>query len=205
MNPNDATTQPDEAVHLFVDLSNLFYGARAESERRGDPAWAVRLHAGNLHRVLAAGRRVANARLVANREIPAPVLAHFRHWFEVELVEAGRVTGSEQAGDELLQNAMYRTLLSGARGTIVLATGDGAGWREGRGFCPALEAAQRLGLAVEVVAFGASLNEHLRALAAGTGVVVVLDRWYGAVTFLEGLRAATHASVVHRPFARAAA
>jgi hypothetical protein len=188
-----------ETAYLFVDLSNLWYGLRADAVRHGDPEWAVRIHAGNLRRILAAGRAVGEAILVANREIPAPVLDHFRACFEVELVEAGRITGAEQAGDELLQNAIYRALFHAPRpGTVVLATGDGAGWQDGRGFGATLRAARQRGFGVEVVSFEGQLNRRLRDLVERDGVVVTLDPYYDAIAFLEGLRPARVPSLLHR-------
>ena len=193
-------TTSEEVAYLFVDFSNLWYSIRAEAVRRGDPDRAVRAHAANLRRVLAAGRGVGDAVLVANRSVPEAVLSRFRPGFRVELVESGSVTGTEQAGDELLQNAIYRTILRApAAGIIVVATGDGAGWQEGRGFCEALAAARRQGFGVEVVSFERSLNRWLRGLASGMGVVVLLDRFYDSITFLEGLRPARSPSLTHRP------
>ncbi len=198
------TAQPrpaaEEVAYLFVDFSNLWYAIRAEAARRGDPDWAVRAHATNLRRVLAAGREVGDAVLVANRAVPESVLNHFRPGFRVELVESGSLTGTEQAGDELLQNAIYRTILRAPDGgIIVVATGDGAGWKEGRGFCEALAAARRQGFGVEVLSFERSLNRWLRGLANAVGVVVLLDRFYDSIAFLEGLRPARSPSLTHRP------
>jgi hypothetical protein len=194
-----------EVVHLFVDLSNLWYALRAEAARRGDPDWAVRLHSANLRRVLAAGRPVGEAVLVANSAVPRSVLAHLRPHFALELVEAGRESGREQAGDELLQNALYRTILGDSRpGTVVIATGDGAGWRTGRGFCPAAEAAHRLGFGVEIASLSVVLNGHLGELARKLGVLVELDRFYDSIAFLEGLRPARTPSLAHRPTAEPA-
>ena len=191
-----------DVAHVFVDFSNLWYAIRAEAIRRGDPAWAVRLHAANLRHVLAGGRPVVDSLLVANREIPSPVLDHFRPFFNVELVESGRVTGKEQAGDELLQNAIYRSIFRAATpGTIVVATGDGAGWSAGRGFCETLSASRRQGFGVEVASFEASLNRTLRGLAGKVGAVVSLDPFYESIAFLEGLRPARQPSLVHRPSA----
>ena len=148
----NATTE--EVVHLFVDFSNLWYGLKSEASRRGDPEWAVRFHAANLRHVLAAGRPVGTAVLVANSAVPEAVLDHYRGYFDIELVETGRKTGREQAGDEMLQNALYRVVLSDPRrATIVVATGDGAGWQSGRGFVVAIEGARRLGFGVEVASF----------------------------------------------------
>ena len=189
----------DAVAHLFVDFSNLWYGVRSEATRRGDPDWAVRLHSDNLRRVLAAGRTVGEAVLVANKAVPEAVLRHFRPAFRVEVVETGSISGTEQGADELLQNAIYRTILGPARpGVIVVATGDGARWQEGRGFCAALEGARRQGLGIEVAAFAASLNRHLRALANETCALVALDRYYESIAFLEGLRSVRSLSLTHR-------
>jgi len=202
----DGHSTTEEAAYLFVDFSNLWYAVRAEAARRGDPEWAVRIHADNLWRVLAGGRQVAGSVLVANREIAQPVLDSFRAAFDVEFVEAGCVTGTEQAGDELLQNAIYRTIFRApAPGTIVLATGDGAGWGEGRGFCETVRAARQKGFGVEIVSFEGCLNRRLRALADEVGALIALDAFYESVTFLSGLRSVRSLSLVHRPTAKPAA
>jgi hypothetical protein len=194
--------QNEGVAHLFVDFSNLWYALRAESARRGDPEWAARFHAANLRLALAAARPVGQAVMVANRAVPEPVLARFRPHFGLELVEAGRESGREQAGDELLQNAIYRTIVGDPRpATIVIATGDGAGWREGRGFCAVAEAAHRFGFGLEIASFSGALNGHLGELARRLGVIVELDRFYESVAFLEGLRSARVPSLVHRPAA----
>jgi hypothetical protein len=192
----------EDVAYLFVDFSNLWYAIRAEAIRRGDPDRAIRLHAGNLRHILAGGRPVADSVLVANREIPGPVLDRFRPFFSVELVESGRVTGTEQAGDEMLQNAIYRSIFRAATpGTVVVATGDGAGWSSGRGFCETLCATRRQGFGVEVASFRGSLNRWLGSLADQVGAVVSLDPFYDSITFLEGLRPARQPSLVHRPSA----
>ena len=66
--------------------------------------------------------------------------------------ESGKNTGNEQANDETLQVRLYETLFSNPPAVLVLGTGDGAGWRQRRGFLAALDAATRLGWAVEGVA-----------------------------------------------------
>jgi hypothetical protein len=193
----------EPAVHLFVDLSNVFLGARQTAAASHEYAPALRLSAKHLHRVMAAGRPVASATLVANAMVPEAALRHFRPWFRVILAETGRQTGTEQAADQLLQNAIFIELLQPVEpGVIVLATGDGAGWRDGRGFIPTLIAARRRGFGVEVVSFAASLNPALRDLAEAVGMLVELDDYYFAVTFLEGLRWPEPILLRHRATAR---
>ena len=190
MKPSDpATSQANPGVHLFVDFSNLWYGARDEAVRRREPRHLLRISAEGLFRVMAAGRPVASATLVANAAVPDGALDHFSRYFRVDKVEVGRWSGTEQAADETLMNRLLLMALRPATvGTIVLATGDGAGWRAGLGFCPALVVARRRGLGIEVLAFESSLNSSLRRLAEATGVVVDLERHYQSITFLEAGR-----------------
>jgi hypothetical protein len=195
----DAQPSPMRVVHLFIDLSNLWFSAREEARARGELELALRLHAEHLWQLLSAGRQVETAILVANCELPTAALAFYRRFFEVILVEPGLRSGTEQAGDEMLQNAIYRTIgRPGASGTIVLVTGDGAGWIQGRGFCPALAEARLRGFGVEVLAFTRSTNRHLRALAETIGVYLPLEDFYSSITFVERARWATPVDLQHR-------
>ncbi len=120
------TVEP--VVHLFVDLSNVYLGAQASAVDFEEYGPAVRLSAENLHRVMAAGRPVASATLVANALVPEAALRHFRPWFRIVRAETGRQTGTEVAADQILQNALLLELVRPQEpGVIVLATGDGAG------------------------------------------------------------------------------
>lgn len=190
--PRDPSERATYPVHLFVDHSNMWFSAREEAGRRGEPTLALRLHAERLWTLLAAGRRVETAVMVASCLVPEAALAYYRHHFEVILVEPGRQTGTEQAGDEMLQNAIWRTVARpDGSGTVVLLTGDGAGWMDRRGFCPALAVARHRGLGVEVLAFERSTNGQLRSLAEAIGVFVPLEDFYTSITFIEDLRWAT--------------
>ncbi len=181
-------TNPSQ-VHLFVDLANIWCGARDAAATHREPRHLLRLSAEGLFRTMAAGRTVASATLVANADVPDEAVRHFRRFFQVVQVEVGRRSGTEQAADETLQNRLLLTALRPETvGAIVLATGDGAGWRTGLGFCPALVVARRRGLGIEVLAFSSSLNPSLRRLAEATGVVVELERQYHSITFLEAGR-----------------
>ena len=186
-------------VFVFVDLANLIRSAALTADQRGE-AWAgIRLHAQHLFRVLAAGRAVGRAVVVADASLGEGVLIHFRRWFpDVRTVERGALTGRQQGGDEILLTALYETIHSGAHGTIVLATGDGAGWGRGQGFCQALLAARQAGFGVEVAAFRVALNKTLRELASEMGALIELDDHYAAVTFVQGLRYAVEPTLRRR-------
>lgn len=193
---------PEPPVHLFLDFSNITFGARTAAVRSGDEASRVRLHTENLYRLMAAGRPVASATMVANSGVPEAVLAHWRRFFTIVTAESGRDSGLDQAADEMLQNRIFLQLLRPEPpAIIVVATGDGAGWQRGIGFVPTLIVARRRGFGIEILTFRDQSNPRLLALGNRMGVVVLLDPYYGRITFLQGLRGALPVLLHHRPTA----
>jgi hypothetical protein len=191
----------NDKVHLYVDLANIWAGAQAVATELGDPRWSVRLSAEGLKSVMAANREVVGTTLVANVGVPEPVRRHFEAQFKVSTVDFGPSFGREQSADELLQVDMLLDLFRFEPGVLVLATGDGAGWAQGRGFTQALIAARRRGFGIEVVSFRSTLNPRLRLLAENSGRLVELDPYYRSITFLEGLRSREGVNLRHRPMA----
>jgi hypothetical protein len=175
-------------VHAFLDLSNIWYGLLPVRDRL-EPGEVIRLSAENLGELLRAGRSPFRLITVANADIPQQVIGYFRRVGEVLLRESGRSSGTEQANDETLQVRMYETLHQHPRGVIVLATGDGAGWAQRRGFVPALDAALQHRWQVELVSWGGSTNAALVDWVRRVrGVFVDLERHYYSVSFVEGGR-----------------
>ncbi len=148
-------------------------------------------------------QRAAGTRLVvANSEVPQTVLHRFEAaGFQIETRELGNRSQTEQANDELLQVRMLLTCTDSRvqpPGAIVLATGDGNGWRRGRGFGIVLERARLHGWRIEVASWKASLNPHLaRVVAASGGRLELLDDSYYAITFVLGGRQPM--PIVHYP------
>lgn len=188
------------AVQAFVDLSSIWYGLLEVAPPRDEQGLPLRLSAENLGRVLRAGRDQFRQLAVANADVPLPVIDHFGKVGEVILRESGRRTGTERANDETLQVRMYETILNNPPGVLVLATGDGAGWRQRRGFIPALDAARRRKWGVEVLSWGVAANRALRDWAARVDASFVdLDDYYFSVSFVEGGRRVQPVSLRHRP------
>jgi hypothetical protein len=190
-------------AHVFVDLSNLRYGARQAAEQHDEPVLAIRLMAESLIRILSGGRTVRSAWIVANDDVPDAVTDHFERFGNVIRRESGKNTGNEQANDETLEVRIYETLFSFPPAVLVVGTGDGAGWRQRRGFVPALDAAARLGWAVEGVAWSETANKKLVTwVTAVKGAFVNLDAFYYSLTFVEGGRTVQPVLLRHRPTAR---
>lgn len=196
-------SSPDIPVAIFLDLSNIWVGLRRAAEARGEE-YRVRLDHQQLLRLLAAARPVIRALAVADAELPISVQGALgAAGWEVLLRERGRLTGSEQANDETLQVRMYEAIHSREPAVMVLATGDGAGSHENRGFVTILRAARAHGWGVEVAAWADSLNPDLETYvgAAGGACIELDDYFYGIAA--APLRRASSVSLTHRATADA--
>jgi hypothetical protein len=119
---------------------------------------------------------------------------------EVETREVGLRTRTEQANDERLLVRIYETIASaGHHGdAIVLATGDGNGWKQGHGFVKAIDFARQMGHATEIVSWRRSLNPQLSTVACDQAC---LDEQYYGLTFIERGRMAQPVFWFPRPVA----
>ena len=177
-------------VFIYWDNSNLFIGARGLARERegGDAYYRVRLEFANLLRLAHADRPVAHAYAVGS--VPPELRAVWNRLegtgVSVELFERGESSGREQAVDNALQTRMLRDLIdnNGDPGTVVLMTGDGAGFYDGVGFHADIARMHARGWRVEVLAWADSCNRRMRRWVEENGLFVSLDDYYDAVTFL---------------------
>ena len=110
---------------------------------------------------------------------------------EAKLFDHGGSERTDQAmPDSILHLRMLEDGLdnNGNPGTVVLLTGDGAGYLEGTGFHSTLERMQRRGWRVEILSWAHSCNQRMRQWAEDNGVFVALDDFYEAVTYVEPSR-----------------
>jgi hypothetical protein len=106
----------------------------------------------------------------------------------VETQERGAGSGGEIAVDEVIQLSMANRILDAKAGTVVLLTGDGSGYTDGKGFLKQLERAHNHGWAVEVISWDAGVNRYLRQFAEKNGVYRSLEPAYDEVTFINNKR-----------------
>jgi hypothetical protein len=91
------------------------------------------------------------------------------------------------------------------RGTVVLATGDGNGWSEQKGFIRTLSILRQQGFEIEVMSWRDSFNHQLRTWAEQNGRAIELDNFYHDLTFVEGRRQASPPHLMRRKLARSLA
>jgi len=137
------------------------------------------------------GQRVAVGEMLSSSTSPEPSTARAR----------GRSTAARRppSGHLVLAQRMAR-LLDHRPGLLVLVTGDGAGWTRGDGMLAAAQRLARQGWAVEVLAWGDSLNRHLAAWASRPPhALVELDAFYRASTYVERGRGSGTLDLTRRP------
>jgi hypothetical protein len=99
------------------------------------------------------------------------------------------VGGGEVAVDEVIQLHMANRVLDVAPPqTLLLLTGDGSGYNDGKGFIKQLERARNHGWNIEVVSWDIGCNRHLKAFAQANGIYRPLEPAYNNVTFINNVR-----------------
>lgn len=108
---------------------------------------------------------------------------------DVERQERGVTSGNEIAVDEAIQLSMANRILDADKpGTIVLLTGDGNGYTEGKGFIKQLERAKKHGWEIEVISWDKGCNKHLQSFAKENGKYRSIEPVYENVSFIVNKR-----------------
>lgn len=184
------------SLNIFWDNSNIWLVGRGvcqQLEPGDEPAF--RIHFGYLFDFVVNKRKVMYA--FVGGSIPPKNDDLWQRFqtlgVKVNTQERGADTGSEIAVDEILQLEMtHRILDVTPPETMVLLTGDGAGYMDGVGFIKELERAHKHGWAIEVISWDGGCNKHLRAFAEKHGTYRALEPVYEQVTFINNKRWAKH-------------
>lgn len=180
------------AIHLFWDNSNIWLvGRNVCCQREPGDESAFRIHFARLFDFVVNNRPVEYA-FVAGSIPPStdPLWQRFTNLgIQVVRQERGQHSGGEIAVDEAIHLEMtHRILDVTPPGIMVLLTGDGSGYNEGRGFIKELERAHKRSWQIEVVSWDAGCNRNLRAFAQAKGVYRSLEPVYEKVTFINNKR-----------------
>lgn len=183
-------------IQLFWDNSNIWLVGRnvCSQRERGDES-AFRIHFSHLFDFVVNQRQVDFA-FVAGSVPPAqdPLWKRFDNLgIQVVKQERGQQSGCEVAVDEAIQLQMANQALSVTLpDTMVLLTGDGEGYSQGRGFIRQLELVHSHGWHIELVSWDAGCNRSLKTFAQAKGVYRPLEPVYDKVTFINNKRWANH-------------
>lgn len=206
--PRFAVSLPSERpVYFFLDYSNIAISAQ-------EIAWTqdgymskqrVRLHARNLRTLAERNREWRLGFAAAGLHAACPKLCkHFNEsGIRIEVSERGNSSNREQNVDQRIQYEMLKlTKCSFQRGTVVLATGDGAGGSQNEGFLNVLENLLEHGYSIELFSWRRTLNHELRGWVERYGRFVELDDFYPDITFIDGGREATGSHILNRKIAK---
>ena len=175
----------DSNVFIYWDNSNIFYEAQNVAEEVEGEVMDVRRRIRiDFHNLLYLARE--------SRTLVRGVVAGSALWVAMEAegvrvdrFDRGRASAREQeVPDVLLQYQMLNDSIRETPGTMVLLTGDGAGYVEGKGFRFTLESVKMLGWKVKVLSWVNSCNARLRQWAQQNGSFFALDPFYKGITFI---------------------
>jgi hypothetical protein len=179
-------------INIFWDNSNIWLVGRGVCEKREpNDEQAFRIHFAHLFEFAANGRPVDYAFLGGSE--PPENDALWKRFTDlgvrVERQERGALSGGEVAVDESLQLAIANRILdSDLPETLVLLTGDGSGYGDGKGFIKQLERAQKHDWKIEVISWDAGCNRHLKRFAETHGAYRSLEPAYEQITFIHNKR-----------------
>lgn len=181
------------SLNVFWDNSNIWLvGRNLSSKRKPGQEVTFRISFARLFEVVVNNRPVDYAFVGGSLPPNNDALwAKFEGLgAEVEKQERGAIGGGEVAVDQAIQFAMANRIIDAEKpGTIVLLTGDGSGYQDGKGFIKQLERAVKKGWKIEVVSWDAGCNRYLRQYAVDNGTYVSLEPHYDEITFHAALRA----------------
>ncbi|MEI7606013.1 MAG: NYN domain-containing protein [Rhodospirillaceae bacterium] len=178
-------------VYIFIDDSNIFFTAMnyiwpTMEGFQHETAGQFGINAAGLIDVVANGRHTWRC-YVAGSNAPGrdQFWQHYRSAGAEVDVHQRDEHGCETTVDAAIQAKIIDVLNSQSTpGTIVLVTGDGNGFRDGKGFIPTLMAAHKRGWKFEVVAWDYGCNPTLREYATQFGIFRSLDPAFDQVTFV---------------------
>jgi hypothetical protein len=178
-------------ISVFWDNSNIWLVGRNVCRKKepGDEP-AFRIHFSHLLDFVLNGR-VLDYAYVGGSVPPAsdPLWQRFKNLgIVVDRQERGQDTGKEVAVDELIQLSIANRVLDEPPGTIVLLTGDGSGYTDGKGFITSLVRAHKHRWGIEVVSWDAGCNPYLRHFVEQHGKYRALEPVYEKVTFVDNKR-----------------
>jgi hypothetical protein len=105
-----------------------------------------------------------------------------RQGIRTEVIDRNNYGGRERdVPDTILQ----REMLVDAPATVILLTGDGAGWNVRKGFMNTLQCMKKRGWEVELLSWHQSCNARLRQWVETNGHFTCLDHFYKSITFVE--------------------
>ncbi len=179
-------------LNIFWDNSNIWLVGKTVCEKK-EPSDEIgfRIHFANLFDFAVDGRNVDYAFLGGSEP---PYNDKLWQRFDalgvtVERQERGALTGEEVAVDESIHLAMANRILDcDEPGTIVLLTGDGSGYSDGKGFIKQLERAKKHGWKIEVISWDAGCNRYLKEFANKYGKYRSLEPAYSNITFIHNKR-----------------
>ena len=194
-------------VYFFLDYSNIAISAQEiawvqdgfTSEHR------VRLHARNLRALAERNREWKQGFAAAGLRAGCQQMCkHFDDaGIRIEVSERGSSSNREQNVDQRIQCEMlHLTKSSHQRGTVVLATGDGAAGSNNEGFQSVLENLLEHGYSIELFSWRRTLNQVLRGWVERHGRYIELDDFYPDITFIDGGRQATETHILNRKIAK---
>lgn len=186
-------------VCIYVDDSNIYIGAQTIAGKNHEDTHAMRLAFDHFLFLITEGTMTFDE-LVWGGSMPPETEAVWesirKQGIEPELIQRQNNEGEFNTVDQAIQLMMYRHMRKhrDSPGTIVLCTGDGAGYHHEKGFLYDITGFIEDGWDIVLYSWDIICHKQLKAFAREHGQYIKLEDHYESITFIKHGR---HASPVN--------
>jgi hypothetical protein len=179
-------------VCIYIDNSNIYIGGQWLARRRGEDSRLFRISFKNFLLLITNGTNRFDEIVWGGSIFKGSALA----WQRIQrsgiepLLIPRALNGENETVDQAIQLVMYRNARKYRHrpGTIILCTGDGSGFREGKGFLYDVSGFIDDGWELVLYSWDHICNRRLRQFAKRYGRYIDLNKYYYHITYIKGGR-----------------
>jgi hypothetical protein len=179
-------------ICIYVDNSNIYISGQEVARRNNEPASQFRIAFNNFLFLITNGDREFQEMLWAGSgtyELENVFKDIINQGVDLHLIPRSE-SGENETVDHAIQLAMYRhhRKYRKSPGTIVLCTGDGAGFHEERGFLYDIKGFIEDGWDLVLYSWDIACHRGLKKFAKQNGRYIPLENYYYSISFIENGR-----------------
>lgn len=190
-------------ICIYVDNSNIYIGGQQVAKQKGEDSFSLRIHFSHFLYLITEGTYDFDE-IVWGGSVPPE---SDEVWKKVrsqgispELIPRAE-SGENDTVDQIIQLIMHRHVRKYRKspGTIILCTGDGAGYNDDKGFLFDLQGFIEDGWNLALFSWDVSCHKQLKKFAQTHGEYISLDNHFNNITFLKNGRRPGSVVLGHKP------
>ncbi len=179
-------------ICIYVDNSNIYISGQKAAKKNSEPPSHFRIAFNNFLLLITNGDMEFQEMLwtgSGTSELENVFKDIVNKGVDLQLIPRS-ASGENETVDQAIQLAMYRHHRKYRRspGTIILCTGDGAGFHEEKGFLYDIMGFIEDGWNLVLYSWDVACHKGLKKFAKKNGVYIPLEKYYYSISFIENGR-----------------